>query len=129
MSYRLSLHNSLIGNRKAVAKYKQLQDEIAELKKTLQMREQEVRDAHAKCDELDVPQSGSGAAFVGHRLHWYGEGKRQSFKTKENTEGYPPEEFERRIEQLDAVRTPPSAKPKPKAVSLPQLKDEDLIKQ
>ena len=34
------------------------------------------------------------SALVHHRLYWYSQGKRESFKTKENSEGYSPEEWE-----------------------------------
>ena len=72
-------------------KYSQLIAKIKELEKVLFMRDSEISDAHKKLDELDVPRNKLGA-FVGHRLHWYLEGKRQSYQTKENTEGYPPSE-------------------------------------
>lgn len=87
-----------------MAKYKDLQNKIIELEKKLYLKNAEIRDAHEICDKLDVPRSKSGA-FVGHRLYWYSEGKRESYKTKENTEGYSPEEWERRKQKLKDIES------------------------
>ncbi len=87
-----------------MAKYKDLTNEIVELKKKLYMKESEINGAHKMCDELDVPKCKSGA-FVGHRLYWYSEGKRESYKTKDNTEGYSPDEWEKCKQKLEDVQS------------------------
>jgi hypothetical protein len=103
-----------------MAKYKDLQRRIEELEKQLHMKELEIQDAHKKCDELDVPKSKSGA-FVGHRLHWYSEGKRESHKTKENTEGYSPDEWEKRKQQLKDIESGKHIKNKQVAKTYPKF--------
>lgn len=88
-------------------KYKDLIKRVAELEKQLHFKNMEVQNTHEICDKLDVPKHDS--AMVGHRLYWFSEGKRESYKTKENTEGYPPEEHERRMRELEELRTSPPA--------------------
>ena len=86
--------------------YQKLKHKVALLERELYLLQLQIHDANAKCDELDVPRSESGA-FVGHRLYWYIQGKRQSHKTKKNTEGYPPEEFEKMMKKFADIRKPP----------------------
>lgn len=105
-----------------MAKYTELRDKIEELEKRLWLREKEIADAHAMCDNLDVPKSKNGA-WVGHRLYWYSEGKRESYKTKENTEGYSPEEWKRRQIKLEEI-TRGGAAQKPKQSKLNIIPDE-----
>lgn len=119
-----------------MAKYKDLQNTIVELEKRLLMQSKEIESAHKACDALDVPKSKSGA-FVGHRLLWYGEGKRESFKTKENDQGYPPKEPNSKPKQeikrdlIDELSQGVGAMEKHREgeISLPMLKDGELIKQ
>ena len=89
--------------------YQKLKEKIRELEKRLAIKEIDLKEAHAFCDEMDVPRNKSGA-FVAHRLFWFTEGKRESYKTKENTEGYPAEEHEKRMKALEDVRTAPAPK-------------------
>jgi hypothetical protein len=94
-----------------MAKYKDLQKRVMELEKKLFFFSTQVTAAHSILDGLDVPKSESGA-FVGHRWHWYTDGKRESYKTRENSEGYSPEEFERRKNASAEVKSGKFAKPK-----------------
>lgn len=92
-----------------LSSYQKLKKKIDLLEKDLYMNQLQIKDAHEMCDKLDVPRNKLGA-FVGHRLLWYSEGKRERFKTKKNMDGYPPEEHERNIRMLEEVRTPPVKK-------------------
>ena len=87
--------------------YQKLKQQIKELEDTLFYRNVEIADAHLMCDQLDVPNTKSKSASVGHRLFWQSQGKRESFKTTENTEGYSPEEFKKCMEKLEALRIAP----------------------
>lgn len=80
-----------------MAKYSELKAQVLDTEKKLFFLGQQVIDAHKMLDDLDAPKSASGA-FVGHRWHWYSEGKRESHKTKDNAEGYPPDEWAKKKE-------------------------------
>lgn len=85
------------------------EDKISFLQKELQLRNLEIKDAHEKLNKMDAPQSENGA-FVGHRLHWYSQGKRQSYVSKENTEGYPPGVLEQMFQKTEHAATPKKKK-------------------
>lgn len=94
-----------------MAQYKELEKEIQELrglvenlKRKLHFLDLQVNDAHQILDELDVPKSKS-SAFIGHRWHWYKEGKRESYKTKDNTEGYHPDVWKQRQQKLKDIQS------------------------
>lgn len=97
-------------------KANELEEKVRQLNMSQHFQEIQVAEAHQILDSLDVPKSDS--AFVGHRWYWFCEGKRESNKTKENTEGYSPEEWNKRLKQLDEIQQPP---PKPK---LPVVNDD-----
>ena len=90
----------------AVSSYQKLKDKLKECETKLYLARVDLVDAHLECDKLDVPKH--DVACLGHRLFWYRNGQRESFKTKENTEGYPPEVHEAMIRKLEEVRTPPA---------------------
>lgn len=81
------------------------EDKIKLLQRELQMRNMEIMNAHEVLDEMDAPQSQHGA-FVGPRLYWYSQGKRQSYKSKDNTEGYPPGALEQMLQKTKDATTP-----------------------
>ena len=81
-----------------------MEKKIASLEKQLYFKTMEIKGAHEMCDELDVPKHDS--ALVGHRLLWFKDGKRDSFKTSDNTDGYSPEEYTNRMRKLEEIRTP-----------------------
>lgn len=94
-------------NSPKVSSYQKLKEKLKETEKKLYWAQVDLADGHLECDKLDVPRNEN--ACIGHRLFWYSEGKRESFKTRDNPDGYPPEVHDQMVRDLEAIRTPPSA--------------------
>jgi len=85
--------------------YQKLKQKIGLLQRDLKLSKMIIADTHRMLNQLDVPNAKSGA-HPGHRLFWYQEGKRESFKTSENSEGYHPNVWEEKKRALEEIQKP-----------------------
>lgn len=99
-----------------VSSYQKLKKKVQLLERDLYMKNLIIAGTHEMLDKMDAPRSKMDA-HPGHRLFWYQEGKRESYKTKENTEGYHPNVWEEKKKKLIEVQTPPQKKKKKKSYS------------
>ena len=98
-----------------LSSYQKLKAKLKACEKKLYWAQVEIADADLSLDKLDAPKSKE--ANIGHRLFWFSEGKRESFKNRKNTDGYPPDVHKQIMQDLEDLRTPPPAVEKKKTYS------------